>query len=164
MILHAERDEHDLLTRSLCKLDPACWATNGGPSVAETMAREDVWFNPADNKRTARLGSFGGWDQVRARLVGEDGVPTIYFMDCCRHAIRTIPLVPHDPVILDDVDTEAEDHMPDAVRYGCMARPYAPTPPTPKPALTISGAAMATFRLDDLWQYSPAVNVRPSRD
>lgn len=162
MILDVEADDHDLLTKSLCKLDPACWSTNGGPSIAETMAREDVWFNPADNKRTSRRGSFGGWDQVRARLVGEDN-PMIYFMDNCRHAIRTIPSVPRDPIILDDVDTESEDHMPDAIRYGCMARPYAPTIPEPKPMVSPSGAWMSNFRLDDLWQYAPAVDVRPSR-
>lgn len=53
----------------------------------------------------------------------------IYFMDCCVHAIRTIPTLPRDSNKLDDIDTNAEDHPADAIRYGCMARMYTPPPP-----------------------------------
>lgn len=117
----------------LCKVDPSTFATNGGPSIAETMARNGVWWNRADNRRVQGAGAVGGWDQVRARLVGEgeEGkeVPRLFFMDNCVHLIRTLPTLPSDPNKPDDIDTNAEDHAADALRYGCMARPY--TPPVP---------------------------------
>ena len=54
----------------------------------------------------------GGWDQLRARLVGEDGRPMIYFFCTCRDSIRTLPALQHDQNKPEDVDTESEDHAP----------------------------------------------------
>ncbi len=45
----------------------------------------------------------------------------IYFMDCCKASISTLPVLPRDPKDPDDVDTEAEDHVYDDVRYRCLA-------------------------------------------
>ena len=84
----------------------------------------------ADNKRIAAVGAIGGWDQVRARLIGEDDKPMIYFFDTCRDAIRTLPALQHDEKRPEDVDTEGEDHAPDEIRYACMSRPY--TRPQPR--------------------------------
>jgi hypothetical protein len=67
----------------------------------------------------------GGWDQLRARLKGdEDGHPMIFFFDHCRDAIRTLPMMQHDPHNPEDLDTEAEDHAVDDIRYACMGRPF----------------------------------------
>jgi hypothetical protein len=131
LIREAEQSDIRIIDENngLHKVDPATFATNGGPSIAEEMARSGAWFTRADNRRVAGSGAFGGWDQVRKRLIGEDDKPMIYFMDNCAHLIRTLPVLPTDPIILDDIDTSAEDHAADAVRYGCMARPY--TPPAP---------------------------------
>lgn len=119
--------------QGLCKIDPSTFATNGGPSIAETMARHGVWWTRADNRRVQGAGPVGGWDQLRYRLRGEgpqdQEIPMIYFMDNCVHIIRTLPTLPSDPNKPDDVDTNAEDHAADALRYGCMARPYNPPPP-----------------------------------
>ena len=66
----------------------------------------------------------GGWDTVRARLKGDsDGRPLMYFMDNCPDAIRTLPMLQHDEINIEDVDTEGEDHAPDEIRYACMSRP-----------------------------------------
>jgi hypothetical protein len=106
-------------------LDPAAFAENGGPSIAETMAREGALFRPADNKRVASAGAIGGHDQFRKRLVGDpDGRPLIYFFANCVHAIRTIPVLQHDQHRPEDINTDMEDHAYDGVRYGCMSRPY----------------------------------------
>ena len=56
--------------------DPAIFAEDGGPSIAERML--PVIWKPADNKRVARHGQLGGWDQMRQRMIGEDGRPMIY--------------------------------------------------------------------------------------
>lgn len=44
--------------------------------------------------------------------------PGIIFFDRCQVCIRTIPTLPRDKNEPEDVDTEAEDHAFDAVRYG----------------------------------------------
>ena len=67
----------------------------------------------------------GGWDQVRARLVGDaDGKPMVVFFSTARDVIRTLPALQHDASRAEDVDTESEDHCGDSVRYGCMSRPF----------------------------------------
>lgn len=97
---------------------------DGGPSLSERMYRHrKVTFGPADVSRVT------GWDQVRARLIGEDGRPMLYVMDGCRDLIRTLPALQHDDMKPEDIDTEGEDHAGDSLRYGCMARPYVPPLP-----------------------------------
>jgi len=102
-------------------LDPSAFATDSGPSIAERMMGEGVFFSPADNKRIARKGAMGGWDQMRARLKGDE--PMMYLFRTCTDSIRTIPVLQHDAVKAEDLDTEQEDHAADEIRYACMSRP-----------------------------------------
>lgn len=75
----------------------------------------------------------------------------IYFMDCCTHIIRTLPMIPADPDNLDDIDSESEDHAADALRYGCMARPW--TPPVPVSERKDAYARpLYSFSMDEAWQ------------
>jgi hypothetical protein len=129
-----EREGSDELRYAV--MDPATFSEDGGPSIAERMNRvliqfKKATFRRADNKRIARAGALGGWDLMRARLVGRDGRPMIYFFDACKDSIRTIPGLQHDPDKPEDVDTEGEDHAPDEVRYACMSRPWVPGKPAP---------------------------------
>jgi len=103
-------------------LDPSAFAVDGGPSIAERMLAHGVVWRRADNKRTGGRGALGGWDQLRARLKGEDK-PMIYFFDTCTNTIRTLPALQHDQTRPEDVDSDGEDHAGDMVRYMCMARP-----------------------------------------
>ena len=97
--------------------DPSIFQRDGGPSIGERMAQRKVAWRPADRKRKT------GWDQVRRRLEGEAGVPQLYFLDCCEHLIRTLPALQHDDHDAEDLDTDAEDHAADTLRYLCMSRP-----------------------------------------
>lgn len=101
-------------------LDPAAFAEDGGPSIAQRMG---VIFRRADNKRVERNGAMGGWDQLRERLKGEER-PMIFFFSTCVHTIRTLPALQHDPSRAEDVDTDGEDHAADETRYACMSRPW----------------------------------------
>ena len=65
---------------------------------------------------------------MRQRLVGSDGRPMLYFLDCCEDSIRTIPVLQHDEDNPEDLDTDAEDHAYDETRYAVMARPWLPRP------------------------------------
>lgn len=109
--------------------DPSMFAQDGGPSLVERMTPYIKGLRRADNRRIATLGHLGGWDQMRQRLIGEDR-PMIYCFDTCRDSIRTIPVLQHDDLRPEDLDTESEDHAADEWRYACMSRPYT----KPKPA------------------------------
>lgn len=131
-ILHLERG--DKITYGV--LDPSAFSEDGGPSIAERMfssTGSKVAFRKADNSRVAKMGAMGGWDQMRARMVGEDGRPLIYCFDTCRDSIRTIPMLQHDENRLEDVNTQMEDHAGDDWRYACMSRPWVrPAPKQPE--------------------------------
>jgi hypothetical protein len=114
-------------------LDPACFKEDGGPSIAERINKELLAarlrpFHAADNARVPQRGSMGGWDQLRSRLVGQDGRPMIYCFSTHADSIRTIPALQHDPARPEDVNTESEDHAADEWRYACMSRPFVRVP------------------------------------
>ena len=65
-----------------------------------------------------------GWDQVRQRLIGDDGIPMLFVFSDCVDTIRTLPVLTHDKHRIEDIDTTQEDHAADDIRYACMARPF----------------------------------------
>lgn len=136
-------------------IDPAAWSQNGGPSIAERMmtaTNGKVVFRHGDNKRIP------GWDQVRARLVGDGESPALFITDRCEHLIRTLPALQSDQTNPEDLDTEAEDHAADALRYLCMARPYVTKGRKPKPV------ANQGLRLDTLFkERERRINLSRSR-
>lgn len=106
--------------------DPSMFKQDGGPSHAETFAAHGVFLRRADNARKQ------GWDRVRAHLNGNLGPgdapgvrdPLLYLLDGCEDTIRTLETVPASQKDPDDVDTDAEDHAVDDLRYGVMSRPW----------------------------------------
>jgi hypothetical protein len=144
-ILAREKDE----TISYGVLDPSAFKEDGGPSLAERMGtgtEGKIWFKPADNARVHKHGAIGGWDQMRARLVGNaDGHPMIVTFATCVDSIRTIPFLQHDPDRPEDVMKDSEDHCGDEWRYACMSRPWVPVIEKPKPE-NISG--YRPYRMD----------------
>ena len=128
----AER-ERTLGTIAYGVLDPACFAVDGGPSIAERLrlaSGNTVSFRPADNTRVPKRGALAGWDQLRGRLAGdEDGNPMLAFFSTCSDSIRTIPVLQHDADNPEDLDTDGEDHAADTARYAANSRPWAKTLP-----------------------------------
>lgn len=125
----AEREKQDK-NLSGGVLDPSAFKEDGGPSIHERIhigSGRKVVFRPADNARVARRGAMGGWDLLRARLVGDgDGRPMIVCFSTCTDSIRTLPALQHDSTNPEDVDTDSEDHAPDDWRYACSSRPWMP--------------------------------------
>jgi hypothetical protein len=117
-------------------LDPAAFSEDGGPSIHERIyygSGRKMMFRRADNARVARLGSIGGWDQMRSRLIGEDEKrPMAVCFSTCKDSSRTIPTLQHDKDRIEDLDTDGEDHAADDWRYACMSRPYVKDKPKPK--------------------------------
>jgi hypothetical protein len=140
----AKREVGDKIAYAV--LDPAAWKMEGGPSVAERMARCEykIQFAKADNARLM------GWDQLRARLKGdEDGVQLLFF-NTCQHTIRTLPAAQHDDNKAEDVDTEGEDHALDETRYACMSRPFQRVTKARE-----QGKDINSVTLNDLWKQRP---------
>lgn len=115
--------------------DTSIFANRGGPTVGERMGKITGRWRPADKTRVADVGAFSGWDQVRARIVGQGDGPMLYVFDTCRDFIRTFPILQHDPSKAEDLDTKGEDHIADECRYACLTRPLikgaAPKPRDP---------------------------------
>ena len=132
--------------------DPSIFAEDGGPSIAMRMTRAArIIFRPGDNKRVPQRGAMGGWDQVRARLVGDaDDNPMVVLFSTCIDLIRTLPAMQHDASRAEDIDTESEDHAVDSLRYAMMSRPYVRDMERPK--------------VVDSWDAAFARDERPLRD
>lgn len=86
-------------------------------TIADTMATEGVRWVKADKSPGSRI---NGLVLVRQRLEDQEG-PGLYFMENCRAAISLLPVLPRDEKNTEDVDTKAEDHLYDEVRYRVMA-------------------------------------------
>ena len=100
-------------------LDASCWNRTGtGPSIAETMIRSGVRWTPSDRNRLA------GKMEIHRRLQ-ENPIskePRIKILSTCTHLIRTLSSLPLSKTNTEDVDTKADDHAYDALRYMCMTR------------------------------------------
>lgn len=114
-------------------LDPAAFAQDGGPSIAEKLyvgSHKKVNFRRADNTRVAGRGRLGGWDSMRARMVGDgDGNPMMLVFTTAVNFIRSVPSLQHDTHKPEDLMSDGtDDHCADCGRYGLNSRPWtAPT-------------------------------------
>ena len=115
MIVEMERNDPPM---QLTTLDSSCWNKTGlGPSIAETMIKRGARWIPADRHRIA------GKIEVHRRLACDDrGNPRVRFFSTCNNTIRTLPTLPISKTNPEDVDTKAEDHAYDALRYMVMSR------------------------------------------
>ena len=108
-------------------LDSSTWAKRGdvGPSIAETMIREGCKWRPSDRSPKSRI---NGKLELHKRFSIDEktGEPKLKIFNNCRNLLKTLPLLPTDKHNPEDVDTNAEDHAYDALRYGVMSRPLHP--------------------------------------
>jgi hypothetical protein len=91
----------------------------GVPTIADSMAKYDVRWSKSDKSSGSRI---IGLELVRQLLKNsvKGERPGMYFMNHCRAAISTLPILPRDPKNTEDVDTKAEDHLYDEVRYRAL--------------------------------------------
>lgn len=99
--------------------DPSLWKQHGnvetGESVAAIFEKSGLIFQPANNDRKSGLNAVH-----EALSTLPDGLPGVQFFSNCVNCIRTIPSLPYDPHKQEDVDTRAEDHCFDDLRYGLV--------------------------------------------
>lgn len=100
--------------------DPAIFSDSGTESVAVTMERRGVTWEPANHER------INGKMQLHYRFAFDDrDVPMLYVFSTNKHFIRTVPNLVYSETDVEDVDTDGEDHIYDECRYICMANPIA---------------------------------------
>ena len=105
-------------------LDSSLWHNRGdtGPSLAEQMILKGCRWRPSDRSKGSRV---AGKNEVHRRLQIDEFTeePRMVFFNTCVNTISQIPGLPLDKNNPEDVDTHAEDHLYDALRYGIMTRP-----------------------------------------
>jgi hypothetical protein len=105
-------------------LDSSLWHKRGdtGPSLAEQMISRGCRWRPSDRSRGSRV---AGKNELHRRLQVDEFTeePRLVFFENCVNMISQIPSIPLDKKNPEDVDTKAEDHLYDALRYGIMSRP-----------------------------------------
>jgi len=105
-------------------LDSSLWHKRGdtGPSLAEQMIMRGCRFRPSDRSKGSRV---SGKNEIHRRLQVDEYTeePRIVFFNNCTNTVSQLPSIPLDKKNPEDVDTRAEDHLYDALRYGIMSRP-----------------------------------------
>jgi len=105
-------------------LDSSLWHKRGdtGPSIAERMILKGCRWRPADRSRGSRI---AGKNEIHRRLQIDEytGEPRMVIFNTCRNLISQLPSIPLSKTDPEDVDTNSEDHLYDALRYGVMTRP-----------------------------------------
>lgn len=105
-------------------MDASCWAKKGdpGPSIAEAMEMQGCFWRQSD--RSAKQREAGKLEMHR--LLKADPVtkkPKIFIFNTCKELIKCLSSLPVDEKNPEDVDTTANDHAWDALRYALMSRP-----------------------------------------
>lgn len=105
-------------------LDSSCWARRGdrGPSIAEMLNAEGCRFRPSDRSPGSRI---SGKIEIHKRLMVDEDTeePRLRIFENCPNLIRQLSSLPLDKNNPEDVDTKAEDHAYDALRYMVSSRP-----------------------------------------
>lgn len=98
-------------------IDSAAFADTGmGGGRADVMNSLGCRWTPCEKGAGSRL---AGLSAIHSRLALErDGRPGLVVFRACRNLIRTLPALPYSPRNPEDLDTNAEDHAVDALRYG----------------------------------------------
>lgn len=99
--------------------DPSIWKQHGsvetGENIAALLQKAGLIFQPANNDRLA------GKNAIHEMLApAADGLPKMQVFSNCVNFIRTFPALPLDLNRPEDIDTRAEDHLYDCLRYGII--------------------------------------------
>lgn len=96
--------------------DSSIWSATGSDmSVADHFRARGVHWIPARKGPGSRI---NGAHEIVARLKAGD----FKVFDTCHHWLRTVPVIPRDDRVPEDVDTDAEDHCWDMTMYALTSR------------------------------------------
>lgn len=80
----------------------------------DELNKDKYWLRmkPGTKNRIGRVATLHNWLSL-----APDGIPYCLFTENCINMIRTIPALIYDEQRVEDVDTQSEDHLYDAVTY-----------------------------------------------
>lgn len=88
-------------------------------TIKKKMEDIGVFWTESDKSKGSRINGLQLIrDMLQSSITGEGA--GLYFMQNCDNCIQTIPYIPRDEDHPDDADTESNDHLYDAVRYGVL--------------------------------------------
>ena len=120
-------------------VDPSIFNRSTGPKGRGDSTASEYRRAGMKNLKRGNNARVDGWNRLHEWLsIRDDGLPGLVFMETCPNIIRTLPALIHDKNNSEDVDTDGEDHLPDALRYWCMSRPRRSTPPKQSPSNIIA--------------------------
>lgn len=97
--------------------DPSMWTKV--TLEKQTRSTYDVYRENGVHLRKADNDRLTGKRRIHDALAYlEDGIPQLQIFSTCKNLIKTLPALPYDEVRVEDIDTAAEDHAYDALRYG----------------------------------------------
>lgn len=103
--------------------DRSMWSERDGRGgfLIDYFKKEGVRFEPSYKASGSRI---GGLNAIRTRLRNNkiSGEAGLYIFQNCIHCIRTLPTIPRDTKNFEDVDTNAEDHCYDVIRYNLFQK------------------------------------------
>lgn len=99
--------------------DNQIWNTTNSDNdcIADIMETENVYWTRSNKTAGSRKNGLQLFRDLLNNTLTKSENPHIYFMNNCVASISTLPILPRDEKNLDDVDTQAEDHVYDMVRY-----------------------------------------------
>jgi len=101
--------------------DSSMWSQHDGPTVAERMFSGT---NGRYNMSQSNKDRIANYQEIRARIAGEDDVPMFYATADCKHFWRTVPDLQLDEDHPEKgPDTDQEEHVYDELSYACASRP-----------------------------------------
>ena len=102
--------------------DPMIFNETNGGSISDYYVGEGIYWVPADKGIRVT-----GWVQVREMLSEavkeKPEKPCMFVFSNCLQWRRTVPTLPRDKANIDDVDSDAEDHIGDETRYMVRFKP-----------------------------------------
>jgi len=87
-------------------------------SIADTFEDNGVEWVKSNKKPGSRINGLNLFrDMLKESLSTPMEGPGVFIFDNCRQFIRTVPTLPLDEKKIEDINTEAEDHIWDETRY-----------------------------------------------
>lgn len=115
--------------------DNSIYDVENGQSIANDMRKsvrangrvyDGVEWKRSDKSPGSRI---HGWEMVRKFMknsippsTGVREYPGMFIFENCKHFIELVPILPRDEDKPDDVDTDAEDHIGDEMRYYILSK------------------------------------------
>ena len=96
--------------------------SQGRPTLELSGTAEDLGGRCEGDFDRAAWSRKNGWELMRQRMfnAAKGEGQGLYVFDTCPQFIRTVPSIRRDDRDMDDVDTDAEDHVADEARYRCL--------------------------------------------